>query len=192
MLRLIEPGQKGLGIDTGQRTGRCQARVQCQLFHFGFDRGLVGARFAWWTRGALGTFRTLGAFRPFGALARRLAVGGHTRVFTRLARFARRTWWTGRAAGGVDRLGFVRCRTGRAWFALFAALLFAQWRIAARLPTSFDQATARAFVLTIAVTSLLSSTLLDHSEGVFFVYMGGLMFAGYRAEMPDAARQRAT
>jgi O-antigen ligase len=81
---------------------------------------------------------------------------------------------------------------GIAGFALFAALLFAQWRIATRLPTRFDQATARAFVLTIAVTSLFSSTLLDHAEGVFFVYMGGLLFAGYRAGMPAAGRQRAS
>ena len=81
---------------------------------------------------------------------------------------------------------------GIAGFALFAALLFAQWRIAARLPTRFDQATARAFVLTIAVTSLFSSTLLDHAEGVFFAYMGGLLFAGYRAGMPAAGRQRAS
>jgi hypothetical protein len=42
------------------------------------------------------------------------------------------------------------------------------------------------------VTSLFSSTLLDHSEGVFFAYMGGLLFAGYRAGMPDAWRQRAS
>ena len=81
---------------------------------------------------------------------------------------------------------------GVAGFALFSVLLFTQWRIAARLPTRFDQATARAFVITIAVTSLFSSTLLDHSEGVFFAYMGGLLFAGYRAGMPDAGRQRAS
>ena len=81
---------------------------------------------------------------------------------------------------------------GIAGFALFAALLFTQWRIAARLPTRFDQAAARAFVLAIAVTSLLSSTLLDHAEGVFFAYMSGLLFAGYRAVAPEAARQRAS
>ena len=44
------------------------------------------------------------------------------------------------------------------------------------------------FVLTIAVTSLLSSTLLDHAEGFFFVYMSGLLFAGYRAHVPEAPR----
>jgi hypothetical protein len=32
----------------------------------------------------------------------------------------------------------------------------------------------------MVVASLLSSTLVDHAEGFFFVYMSGLLFAGYR------------
>jgi hypothetical protein len=36
-------------------------------------------------------------------------------------------------------------------------------------------------VLTVVVASLLSSTLVDHAEGFFFVYMSGLLFAGCRA-----------
>ena len=35
-------------------------------------------------------------------------------------------------------------------------------------------------MLAIAVTSLVSSTLLDHAEGFFLAYMSGLLFAGYR------------
>ncbi len=81
---------------------------------------------------------------------------------------------------------------GVAGLLLFVGLLFTQWRISAHLPTRFDQASARAFVLAIAVTSLLASTLLDHAEGVFFAYMGGLLFAGYRAGVPNATRQRAS
>jgi len=55
-----------------------------------------------------------------------------------------------------------------------------QWWLAARLPDRFDQAAARGLVLTMVVASLLSSTLVDHAEGFFFVYMSGLLFAGYR------------
>jgi hypothetical protein len=44
--------------------------------------------------------------------------------------------------------------------------------------------------LTFAITSLLSSTLLDHAEGFFFVYMSGLLFAGYRVRVPEAPAQR--
>jgi len=80
---------------------------------------------------------------------------------------------------------------GIAGFVLLAGLFVTQWRLAPRLPTPFDRAAARAFVLTIAVTSLLSSTLLDHAEGFFFVYMSGLLFAGYRAPSPGAPEERA-
>jgi O-antigen ligase len=80
---------------------------------------------------------------------------------------------------------------GIAGFVLLAGLFVTQWRLAPRLPSPFEQAAARAFVLTIAVTSLLSSTLLDHAEGLFFVYMSGLLFAGYRASSPESPGHRA-
>jgi len=31
---------------------------------------------------------------------------------------------------------------------------------------------------------VLSSTLIDHAEGLFFVYMSALLFAGYRRSAP--------
>jgi len=68
---------------------------------------------------------------------------------------------------------------GIAGFALLAGLFVMQWRLAARLPGPFEPAAARALVLTIAVASVLSSTLVDHAEGLFFAYMSGLLFAGY-------------
>jgi len=70
-------------------------------------------------------------------------------------------------------------------FALFAALLVTQWRLAGRLSTAFDVGAARAFVLCIGIASLAASTLLDHAEGFFFVYMSGLLFAGYRSPSPS-------
>jgi O-antigen ligase len=79
---------------------------------------------------------------------------------------------------------------GVAGFVLFAGLLVTQWRLAARLPDGFEGAAGRALVLSFAVTSLLSSTLLDHAEGFFFVYMSGLLFAGYRAGAPQAEAER--
>jgi O-antigen ligase len=75
-------------------------------------------------------------------------------------------------------------------FVLFAGLFVTQWRLAARLPDGFDRAAARALVLTFVVTSLLASTLLDHAEGFFFVYMSGLLFAGYRRGAPQMGAQR--
>ena len=80
---------------------------------------------------------------------------------------------------------------GVAGFALFPALLATQWRGGRAWRPARPQAAARGFVITMVVTSLFSSTLLDHSEGFFFAYMGGLLFAGYRAQAPADARPRA-
>jgi O-antigen ligase len=63
-----------------------------------------------------------------------------------------------------------------------------QWWAAARLPDRFDQTAARALVITMVVASILSSTLVDHAEGIFFVYMSALLFAGYASPL---ARRRA-
>jgi O-antigen ligase len=68
---------------------------------------------------------------------------------------------------------------GVAGFVLLAGMFVTQWRLAARLPGRLEPAAARALVLTIATASVLSSTLMDHTEGLFFAYMSGLLFAGY-------------
>jgi O-antigen ligase len=68
---------------------------------------------------------------------------------------------------------------GVAGLAILAGLFVTQWRLAARLPGRFEPAAARALVLTFAVASALSSTLMDHGEGFLFAYMSGLLFAGY-------------
>ena len=57
-------------------------------------------------------------------------------------------------------------------------LFFTQWRRAIALPTAFERDAARGLVIAIGVASLVSSTLIDHAEGLFFVWMSGLLFAG--------------
>jgi hypothetical protein len=117
------------------RTGGWHGNVQCQFFHFGFNRGLVGTRltrWTWSTFGALATFCTVGALRTlsaFGALTWRLPFGNDavTRFarlaafawFTAFTRFARRTWRAGWSAG-IGGLGLVGGWTRCARLALFA------------------------------------------------------------------------
>ena len=72
----------------------------------------------------------------------------------------------------------VTVQLGLIGLALLLALFWMQWRLAARLPASESRATARGLVITIAVASLVSSTLIDHAEGLFFVWMSGVLFAG--------------
>jgi O-antigen ligase len=73
----------------------------------------------------------------------------------------------------------ITAQFGVAGLAVFLCLFGTQWWLAAQLPGRFEQAAARGLVLTIVVASILTSTLIDHPEGLFFVYMSGLLFAGY-------------
>ena len=68
---------------------------------------------------------------------------------------------------------------GLAGFVVLICVFATQWWAAVRLPDRFDQTAARALVITMVVASILSSTLIDHAEGFFFVYMSTLLFAGY-------------
>ena len=58
--------------------------------------------------------------------------------------------------------------------------LHVQWRAAPRLEGTFRQDAARGLVLTIAISCLVNSSLLDHVEGLFFSYMSAVLFAGLR------------
>ncbi len=60
-------------------------------------------------------------------------------------------------------------------FALIA-MFAVMWRQAVRLDPP-ERAAARALVLTIAVGSLLNSFLIDHTEGMLFAWMAGVLFA---------------
>lgn len=62
--------------------------------------------------------------------------------------------------------------------ALYLLLLGLQWRWAARLPDPGHQALARGLVLAMGVGSLFNSFLLDHTEGLLYAWLGGLLFAG--------------
>lgn len=64
--------------------------------------------------------------------------------------------------------------------AAFIYLLVTQWRIARNLPAEEERLLARGVVLTMVVGSLFNSMLLDHTEGLFYAWFSGLLFAGYR------------
>lgn len=61
--------------------------------------------------------------------------------------------------------------------ALFLYLLYTQWRTAALLNDVLARDTAIGLVLTLMVTSLVNTPLMDHTEGLFFAYMSALCFA---------------
>lgn len=71
----------------------------------------------------------------------------------------------------------VAAQLGLAGLALMLALFVTQWRVTAHLSSMREQVLARGMVLAIMAASAVSSTLIDHAEGWFYVWMSGLMFA---------------
>lgn len=75
----------------------------------------------------------------------------------------------------------VTAQIGLLGLTLLLALFAVQWRAAAQLPSTREQMLARGMVLSIMTASVVSSTLIDHSEGWFYVWMSGLMFAALKS-----------
>lgn len=78
----------------------------------------------------------------------------------------------------------VAAQLGLAGLALLLALFAVQWHVAVRLPAMREQMLARGMVLSIMVASAVSSTLIDHAEGWFYVWMSGLLFAALKSAHP--------
>ncbi|MDO8927304.1 MAG: O-antigen ligase family protein [Sideroxyarcus sp.] len=64
--------------------------------------------------------------------------------------------------------------------ALFMYLLYTQWRTAFQLKDIQSRDTAIGLMLTLMVTSLVNTPLMDHTEGLFFAYMSALCFASLK------------
>jgi O-antigen ligase len=73
----------------------------------------------------------------------------------------------------------VTVQLGLVGLSLMLWLFLVQWRKAALLPGGFERSAARGLVLLILSASLVTSTLIDHTEGLFYVWMSALLFAGW-------------
>lgn len=69
-------------------------------------------------------------------------------------------------------------QTGIVGLAAFLFLLGLAWRAAAWLQSPTEILLARGLLVTIVTGCLFNSLLLDHAEGLFFAWFGGLLFAG--------------
>lgn len=73
-------------------------------------------------------------------------------------------------------------QTGLIGLVLLLHLFWRQWRLAPRLATPLEIHLARGLVLTIAAGCLVNSLLLDHTEGLLFAWMTGLLYAGLQSK----------
>ena len=56
-------------------------------------------------------------------------------------------------------------------------MFYRQWRLAKNLGT-YHEAITKGMLLTIVVASCVSSTLIDHTEGLFYAWMSALLYSG--------------
>lgn len=61
-------------------------------------------------------------------------------------------------------------------------LFWAHWRGAPRLASPLEEHLARGIVLAIGIGSLFNSLLLDHTEGLLYAWLTGVLFGGLKSE----------
>lgn len=77
--------------------------------------------------------------------------------------------------------------TGIVGLAALLAVFIWLWRSAVRIPDLLRRELARGLVLTFVIGCLFNSLLIDHTEGLFFVWMGALAFGGVTRRQPGCA-----
>jgi O-antigen ligase len=74
----------------------------------------------------------------------------------------------------------IAAQLGLPGLAALLALFIAHWVTAARLATPAETQLARGLVLALAAGCLVNALLLDHTEGLLYAWLTGLLFGGYR------------
>ncbi|HJQ62933.1 MAG TPA: O-antigen ligase family protein, partial [Burkholderiales bacterium] len=68
-------------------------------------------------------------------------------------------------------------------------LFWRQWQLAARLPTRMETDLARALVVTMVIGCMLNSLLLDHTEGLSYAWLTGVLYGGLNNVGSEKAAQ---
>lgn len=79
-----------------------------------------------------------------------------------------------------DFLGFA-VQWGVVGFLALVAYFIVLWRVSRQIPDEHQRILARGLVLTMVVGCAFNSLLLDHTEGLFFAWMTGLLYAGVQS-----------
>lgn len=70
----------------------------------------------------------------------------------------------------------------------YALLFIVQWRYSARMDDPLHRMLARGLVVAILSASPVNSTLIDHSEGLFWLWMSALLYADIRSDFRRRVR----
>ena len=66
------------------------------------------------------------------------------------------------------------------------ALFWVQWRSARHLDTPMTRGLAQGLVVTMVIGCMVNSLLFDHTEGLFYAWLTGLLFASYKHSTGNA------
>jgi O-antigen ligase len=75
----------------------------------------------------------------------------------------------------------ILVQLGLAGLAALLYLFWTHWRLAPRLASPLEHHLARGLILAMAVGCLFNSWLLDHTEGLLYAWLTGLLFAGLQS-----------
>jgi O-antigen ligase len=97
--------------------------------------------------------------------------------------YAERVEGTGRVNPGHPHNEFLLMTAQLGVFGLmgFLGMLVVQWKASRRVAPEVDRSLASGLVLAMAVGCLFNTLLLDHSEGLFYCWLAGVLASGYRS-----------
>ena len=74
----------------------------------------------------------------------------------------------------------ISAQTGMIGLGLMLFLFYTHWRYAPLLPSPFQQDAARGLLIAYIINCLFNSALMDHSAGLFFAFMTGVLFSNLK------------
>ncbi len=94
--------------------------------------------------------------------------------------YAERVKGTGRVNPGHPHSEYIlmAAQLGVFGLAAFIGLLVTHWRMSRSVTPPLDRSLASGLVLAMAVGCLFNTLLLDHSEGLFYSWLAGILFSG--------------
>jgi len=83
----------------------------------------------------------------------------------------------------------ILVQLGLVGLAALLYLFWTHWRLAPRLASPLEHHLARGLILTMAVGCLFNSWLLDHTEGLLYAWLTGLLFGGLESRNMGSKEQ---
>jgi len=74
----------------------------------------------------------------------------------------------------------ITAELGLAGLVALLWLFTRQWRLAGRLDTSLESELARGLIVTMVIGCMLNSLLLDHTEGLLYAWLTGVLYGGLK------------